>query len=184
MTTSRSFTCLVSYFLLTLDSGLPWRPNSTEDQAATERHAAFQIGIFADPIYTTGDWPTLMTDILPPSILPRLTEEEKADILGECDPPLDDSLTEDTTGSADFFAIDSYRNLYVAAPLDGLNACLTNASHPLWPACNMPMFVDPDGWAAGISPDPLTQDWALYTPNTMRALLKDLQRMWPTKKIV
>lgn len=49
---------------------------------ATERHAAFQIGIFSDPVYKTGDWPKPMTDILPPSILPRFTAEEKKDNLG------------------------------------------------------------------------------------------------------
>jgi hypothetical protein len=63
-------------------SGIPWRSNSTEDKEAVDRHAAFQIGVVSDPVYTTGDWPKLMTDILPPSILPRFTEQEKKDLLG------------------------------------------------------------------------------------------------------
>jgi beta-glucosidase len=63
-------------------SGTPWRANTTDDATAVERHAAFRIGAFADPIYTTGDWPKIMTDTLPPSYLPRFTEAEKQDLLG------------------------------------------------------------------------------------------------------
>jgi len=63
-------------------SGVPWRPNSTEDREAVERHADFQIGIFSDPLYKTGDWPKRMLDTLPPDYLPRFTEQEKKDNLG------------------------------------------------------------------------------------------------------
>jgi beta-glucosidase len=74
---------------------MPWRANNTEDQEAVERHAAFHIGIFSDPIYKTGDWPKIMTDTLPPAILLRFTEEEKKYLLGlscsyifsDCSPP-------------------------------------------------------------------------------------------------
>ncbi|KAJ3488781.1 hypothetical protein NLJ89_g11582 [Agrocybe chaxingu] len=62
--------------------GPPWRANSTEDAEASERRTAFQIGIFADPVFKTGDWPKILTDTLSPEYLPRLTEEEKKDILG------------------------------------------------------------------------------------------------------
>jgi hypothetical protein len=61
---------------------MPWRANNTDDIAAVERHAAFRIGAFSDPAYTTGDWPKIMTDTLPPSYLPRFTEQEKKDNLG------------------------------------------------------------------------------------------------------
>ncbi|KAK7049291.1 hypothetical protein VNI00_005892 [Paramarasmius palmivorus] len=61
--------------------GIPWRANSTDDIEAVERHTAFQIGIFADPVFK-GDWPKMLTDTLPESYLPRFTEEEKNDILG------------------------------------------------------------------------------------------------------
>ena len=37
------------------NSGIPWRPNSTDDALAIERHVAFRIGVFSDPLYTTGD---------------------------------------------------------------------------------------------------------------------------------
>ncbi|KAL0578183.1 hypothetical protein V5O48_003814 [Marasmius crinis-equi] len=146
--------------------GPPWRANSTDDAEAAERHAAFQIGVFADPIYGTGDWPKILTDTLPPSFLPRLTEEEKKDIFG----------------SADFFAIDSYRTQRIAAPDDGLEACLNDTSHPLWPSCNQVVNFDENGWANGVSADPAA-DWLQATPNLLRQSLRELQERWPTKKM-
>ncbi|KAJ7176777.1 glycoside hydrolase superfamily [Mycena filopes] len=148
--------------------GIPWRSNNTDDVLAVERHAAFRIGVFSDPLYTTGDWPKIMTDTLPPDYLPRFTEQEKKDNLG----------------SADFFAIDSYREQFIAAPPDGLDACVSNSSHPLWPECHSVVLFDSNaGWAAGISPDPLSDSWLQATPNTLRSFLKGLQTRWPTKKM-
>ncbi|KAJ7182822.1 glycoside hydrolase superfamily [Mycena crocata] len=148
--------------------GIPWRRNTSDDALAVERHVAFRIGVFSDPLYTTGDWPKIMTDTLPPDYLPRFTEAEKKDNLG----------------SADFFAIDSYREQWVSAPLDGLDACLANVSHPLWPECHLVVLQDSNaGWAAGISPDPLSETWLQATPNTLRTYLKGVQTRWPTKKM-
>ncbi|KAF9466011.1 glycoside hydrolase family 1 protein [Collybia nuda] len=148
--------------------GIPWRANNTDDIEAVERHAAFRIGIFSNPAYTTGDWPKIMTDTLPPSYLPRLTASEKKDALG----------------SADFFAIDPYRTQWVAAPPGGVAACVKNTSHPLWPECHTVMLFDSGaGWAAGPSPDPLSESWLQATPNFLRGTLKDLQKRWPTKKM-
>ncbi|KAF8900765.1 glycoside hydrolase superfamily [Gymnopilus junonius] len=146
--------------------GIPWRANNTEDLMAVERHAAFRIGAFSNPAYTTGDWPTIMTDTLPPSFLPRFTAEEKKDLLG----------------SADFFATDAYRTQFVTAPPDGIASCVSNMSHPLWPECHTVVEYDVNGWAAGISPDPVS-DWLQATPNFLRQSLRDLQARWPTKKM-
>ncbi|KAG5653222.1 hypothetical protein H0H81_001699 [Sphagnurus paluster] len=149
--------------------GTPWRSNSTDDIAAVERHAAFRIGAFSDPLYKTGDWPKIMTDTLPPSYLPRFTEAEKKDLLG----------------SADFFAIDAYRSQWIKAPADGLAGCIKNSSHPAWPECHTPVLYDSNsGWAAGPSPDPLSDEWLQATPNTLRQSLRELQKRWPTKKLV
>lgn len=148
--------------------GIPWRANNTDDIAAVERHAAFRIGAFSDPAYTTGDWPEIMTDTLPPSYLPRFTQAEKKDLLG----------------SADFFAIDAYRTQWIAAPPDGLAGCVRNVSHPMWPECHTAVLFDSNaGWAAGPSPDPLSETWLQATPNFLRASLRDLQRRWPTEKM-
>ncbi|KAF8656651.1 hypothetical protein AX16_002456 [Volvariella volvacea WC 439] len=147
--------------------GIPWRRDNAEDREAVERHAAFQIGMFSDPIYTTGDWPQILKDTLPPSYLPRFTEQEKKDILG----------------TADFYAIDAYRTQWVRAPPDGLKACVRNPSHPLWPTCNTPVEFDSGaGWAAGPSPDPRT-NWLQATPQFLRESLKELLRRWPSKKL-
>ena len=155
--------------------------NNTDDIAAVERHAAFQIGAFADPVFTTGDWPQILTDTLSPEYLPRFTEEEKKDILG----------------TADFFAIDSYRTYYVRAPSDGLAACVNNSAHPNWPTCNIEtqysydpsnLFggdgrLDNVGWAVGPAADPLS-DWLQATPQFLRDSFKEYHRRWPSNKIV
>ncbi|KAJ7251123.1 glycoside hydrolase family 1 protein [Mycena haematopus] len=148
--------------------GIPWRSNTSGDALAVERHAAFRIGVFADPLYTTGDWPKIMTDTLPPDYLPRFTDQEKKDNLG----------------SADFFAIDSYREQWIAAPDEGIDACISNSSDPLWPECHSVVLFDSNaGWAAGISPDPLSDSWLQATPNTLRSFLKGLHTRWPTNKM-
>lgn len=153
-----------------------------------ERHVAFRIGVFSDPLYTTGDWPKIMTDTLSPEYLPRFTEAEKKDNLGLS--PLSHSIqvkytNTGITGSADFFAIDSYREQFIAAPLDGLDTCVSNTSHPLWPECHSVVLFDSSaGWATGISPDPLSDSWLQATPNTLRSYLKGVQTRWPTKKMV
>ncbi|CAK5276679.1 unnamed protein product [Mycena citricolor] len=148
--------------------GVPWRANSTEDALAVERHAAFRIGAFADPAYTTGDWPKILTDTLPPDYLPRFTPQE----------------IKDNLGTADFFATDCYRSQYVVAPAEGIDACVANSSHPLWPECHDVVLFDSSnaGWAVGVSADPRSS-WLQATPNTLRGLLKGLHTRWPSKKM-
>ncbi|KAJ3889106.1 glycoside hydrolase family 1 protein [Lentinula edodes] len=148
--------------------GIPWRANNTDDIDAVERHAAFQIGVFADPIFVTGDWPQILKDTLPPDYLPRLTEEEQKDI----------------QGTADFFAIDAYRTFYIAAPPDGLSACINNSSHPDWPTCNLETQYDSNaGWAVGPAADPLS-DWLQATPQFLRDSFREYHKRWPSPKIV
>lgn len=95
---------------LVLQSGIPWRSNTTDDSLAVERHAAFRIGAFSDPVYKTGEfcllslglisdehhnlgtWPKIMTDTLPPDYLPRFSEAEQKDLLGESSSPNNTSL--------------------------------------------------------------------------------------------
>ena len=49
---------------------------------AVERHVAFGLGLVADPVFRTGDWPDIVKETLPESILPQFTEEEKRDLKG------------------------------------------------------------------------------------------------------
>ncbi|KAK0475774.1 glycoside hydrolase superfamily [Armillaria novae-zelandiae] len=147
--------------------GTPWRSNSTEDALAVERHAAFEIGLFSNPVHTTGDWPDIVKDTLPAEYLPRFTDQEKIDILG----------------SADFFSIDSYFSLWVKAPDTGIDACVANLSHPLWPVCNEPTYFDSDyGWPSGPVGDPVTIPLQA-APVAIRALLKGLHSRWPSNKL-
>ncbi|KAG7440794.1 glycoside hydrolase [Guyanagaster necrorhizus] len=147
--------------------GTPWRSNSSEDALAVERHAAFQIGIFSNPVYTTGDWPDIVKDTLPAEYLPRFTDQEKSDILG----------------SADFYAIDAYRSQWVKAPDEGIDACVANSSDPLWPVCNEIVFYDSDfGWATGPGADPMAS-WLQATPVAIRSLLQGIHTRWPSNKL-
>lgn len=55
----------------------------------------------------------------------------------------------------------------------------------MWPECNTPVMFDSNaGWAAGASPDPLSQDWLQSTPNLLRTSLLKLHQRWPTDKMV
>ncbi|KAK0186388.1 glycoside hydrolase superfamily [Armillaria mellea] len=147
--------------------GTPWRSNLTEDALAVERHAAFQLGLFANPVYTTGDWPDIVKETLPAEYLPRFTDEEKSDLLG----------------SADFFAIDAYHSLWVKAPDEGIDACIADSSHPLWPVCNEPVYFDSDyGWPEGPAGDPAATSLQT-TPVAIRALLKEIYARWPSDKM-
>jgi beta-glucosidase len=88
-------------------------------------------------------------------------------------------------GSADFYAIDSYRSSWVVAPDDGIAACVKNTLHPLWPECHdVRLFDSNAGWAGGPNPDPAAESWLLATPQVLRPYLKELQTRWPTNKMV
>ena len=56
--------------------------NSSDDAQAVERDVAFGLGFFATPVFSTGDWPQIALDTLPPEVLPRFTDAEKALIKG------------------------------------------------------------------------------------------------------
>ena len=87
-------------------------------------------------------------------------------------------------GSADFYAIDSYRSSYVRAPEGGIDACVNNPSDPNWPQCNEAVLYDGDeGWLEGPAADPRT-DWLASTPQGVRGLLNELHKRWPSPKLV
>lgn len=148
--------------------GKPWRTNTTEDFEAVERNVAFWLGMYSEPVYGSGDWPEIMKETLNETMLPRFTEEQKAEI----------------KGSADFFAVDLYRSLWVAAPENGIAACVGNSSDPNWPTCYLQMTYDSEtGWPIGIA---ATQSatWLWATPQRVRFELKEMKRRWPYDKIV
>ncbi|KAL5480934.1 hypothetical protein ACEPAI_9875 [Sanghuangporus weigelae] len=147
--------------------GQPWRTNTTEDFEAVERNVAFWLGMYSEPVYGLGDWPDIMKETLNETILPRFTEEQKREI----------------KGSADFFAVDLYRSLFIAAPENGIAACVANSSDPNWPGCNVQMSYDAaTGWPVGIAATETTP-WLIATPQSVRFELKEMQRRWPYDKI-
>ncbi|ORY32853.1 glycoside hydrolase superfamily [Naematelia encephala] len=147
--------------------GIPWRDGNQDDIEAVERHQAYQIGIFAEPIYNTGDWPDLIKHDLPPEILPRFNQSQK-DLI---------------KGSADFFAIDGYRDGYVQVVDGGVEACVANISNPLWPVCNQVNFFDstPAAWGIGNFGNWPTTPWLQNTWQFVRPFLADLVNRYPTK---
>jgi hypothetical protein len=169
-------------------SGKQWRANSTEDAQALERNAAFYIGLFSEPVYGSGDWPELVKEALNETYLPRFTDEEKAEIKGAapfltCHPELTLAMRI-FTGSADFFAIDLYRSVWIAAPPNGIDACLANSSDVNWPACNVQMVYDAqNGWPVGYAAEN-SASWLFATPQNVRHELKELKTRWPYDKIV
>ena len=69
-------------FLMSWNRNVPLT-NSTEDENARERDVAFGLGLYAEPVFGTGNWPEIALETLPPSILPRFTAEEQSLIKGE-----------------------------------------------------------------------------------------------------
>lgn len=88
----------LSFFTVWLE---PADPNSASDKQASERALAFELGVFAKPIFIDGDYPEVVKSQIasmskrqgyPSSRLPEFTEEEKKMI----------------KGTADFFAVQYY----------------------------------------------------------------------------
>ncbi|PBK89630.1 glycoside hydrolase family 1 protein [Armillaria gallica] len=126
-----------------------------------------RIGPFLNPIHITGDWPDITKETLPAEYLPRFTDEEKKVLLG----------------STDFFAFDVYSTVWVKAPDDGIDACVTNTSHPLWPGCNEHVYFDSDyGWSTGPAAGPQANS-VEATPVPVRTWLKDIHSRWPSNKM-
>ena len=178
------FTFCYQVILLIEDaSNLPLT-NTSEDAEAVERDVDFGLGLYATPVFLTGDWPATVSDTLSPEILPRFTDAEKALIKGMSrEPDFSYVNYQLWTGSADFFAIDSYTNFYVAAPPNGIESCTSNMSDPNWPSCAIEVQYDLNGWSAGYNADP-GSSWLQVTPKTLSIYLKEIYKRWPSKEIV
>ena len=83
-------------------------------------------------------------------------------------------------GSADFLATDPYSSQFVRAPPGGFDACIANENDPLWPSCEESVGFDVNGWPVGVAGDREN----LATPLRLRGELREIQKRWPTKKIV
>lgn len=89
-----------------------------------------------------------------------------------------------TVGSADFFAIDLYSSAWIAAPENGIEACIANSNDPNWPACNVQQLYDAGtGWPVGIAAE-LAATWLRATPQNVRHELQQLKKHWSFDKVV
>lgn len=137
--------------------------NSTEDAEATQRAYDFNEGWFADPVYLTGDYPTSLNEYVS-TFLDPFTDEQKEAI----------------KGSADLFAHDAYTSQFYFAPSDGLDACLGNDSHPLYPGCFNTTYTYSDadgGWLIGAAADPLSS-WLHKATDWVPVLLHYINTTW------
>jgi hypothetical protein len=102
------------------------------DYTASKRYQDWILGILANPIFLGENYPDIFfntTDVN----LTALTAEELNYI----------------NGTADFFSIDAYTPQYATSPPNGIDACVSNSSDPLWPTCVVNTNVGPDGWLMG-----------------------------------
>lgn len=97
-----------------------------------------------------------MKDTLSDDVLLALTQDEKEMVKGSCD----------------FFAIDGYTSFY-AFGIDDFEACVSNSSHPGYPACAGSASTNPDGFPIGPAADP-GASWLYNTPTGLRRFLKKI----------
>lgn len=140
--------------------------DSKEDKEAADRAADFLLGIIAKPVFVDGDYPMLCKETLG-SLLPPLTAEEQMLL----------------KGSADFYIQNLYDVPMAKAAPNGIEACASNRSDPLWPVCRDESleytFLVPDGWSNGQPSDPLTRTFS-NTWFAIRDQLKYLAETYPS----
>lgn len=137
--------------------------NSTDDAQAVQRAYDFNEGWFADPIFLTGTWPDTLNEYLS-TFLDPFTDDEKALI----------------KGSTDLFAHDAYTAQFYFAPDGGLDACLGNASNPLYPGCFNTSYTYSSadgGWLVGAAADPLAS-WLHRATDWVPAMLHLIRDRW------
>ena len=137
--------------------------NSTADAQAVQRAWDFFEGWFADPIFLTGDYPASVKAYVS-AFLPPFTDAQKASI----------------NGSADFFAHDAYTSQFYMAPDSGMESCIGNATHPLYPACYNTTYTysaADGGWNIGPAADPRSS-WLHKATDWVPAFLHYVQDTW------
>lgn len=138
--------------------------NSPDTAAAVQRAYDFNDGLWATPVFLTGDFPESVKDYVS-GFLPAFTAEQKAQI----------------NGTSDIFMIDAYgTGGFVTVPEDGgLQACISNASHPSYPRCygGVSTYPGANYWPTGPAVDPCAS-WLAYGTDWVPAMLKTYQEMF------
>jgi beta-glucosidase len=137
------------------------RTDSSADAEAVARAWAFNEAWFADPVFLTGDYPSQLKDFVS-GFLPAFTPDQIAQI----------------NGTSDIFAHDAYTSDFVMAPDSGIEACVANSSHELYPGCyNTTKLYAGDYWAIGPAGDPGTP-WLNKATDWVPAFLRYMQDTW------
>ncbi|KAF3054002.1 hypothetical protein E8E11_006067 [Didymella keratinophila] len=139
------------------NSGNYYEANSTSpgDIEARQRNFDFSIGWFGGP-WTDGDYPASLKSTLG-DLLPNFTQAEKDLIKGSCD----------------FYAIDPYSSFLAFEVPGGLDACVSNRSHPSFPDCAGSASLAPNGFPVGPAADP-SMSWLYSAPSGVRRFLKHI----------
>jgi hypothetical protein len=122
---------------------------------ARQRNFDFSIGWFGGP-WTDGDYPASLKSTLG-DLLPNFTQDEKDMIKGSCD----------------FYAIDPYSSFLAFEVPGGLDACVSNRSHPSFPDCAGSASLAPNGFPIGPAADP-SMSWLYSAPAGVRRFLKHI----------
>jgi len=134
--------------------------NQPSDINATQRAWDFSEGWFANPVYVNGDYPQSVKEYVSTFGL-NFTDEQKELI----------------KGTADNFSEDAYIFAFYSAPDVGIDNCLAESSHPLYPYCFDISYTGPTGWLVGASSDPSTP-WIQSATEWVPALLRYIQETW------
>ena len=140
--------------------------NSTADALAVQRSWDFNEGWFATPVFLNGSYPYYLDQYVSTFLRP-LNQSEK------------DSLV----NTSDIFAHDAYTSQFYFAPDGGIDACVANASHPLYPSCFNPPYAyasSAGGWNIGPAADP-GSPWLHKATDWVPAFLGYLDTTWPSR---
>ncbi|MCO5565716.1 hypothetical protein L7F22_019390 [Adiantum nelumboides] len=144
-----------------------YRDGNKNDQKARERVQDFYFGLFAEPIYLTGQYPGIIRDEIPKGWLPIITDEDRKRI----------------KGSADFMATDFFSSRITKSTerQGGFEKCVGNITHIAWPACTDFTDTLSDGTLIGERSDKSTEKWLMNTAGQLRDHLRCLAERYPTK---
>ena len=139
--------------------------DSSADALAVQRAWDFNEGWFANPVFINGDYPSTLKAYTS-TFLRNFTSEEQ-------------SLLK---GSADLFAHDAYTSQFFFAPDAGIDACITNSSHPHYPSCANTSYTGPTGWNIGYAADP-GSPWLHIATDWVPAFLRYIHDTWKPSSI-
>lgn len=132
--------------------GVPRDPKNQSDVDAANHFNEFQLGTFANPIFLGKDYPEAYKMTIPDYV--PLSAEDLAYM----------------NGTADFLGIDPYTATVVSQPSNGIAACASNTTDPLFPYCVVESTLTTTGWNIGYR----SQSYVYITPTYLRTYLNYL----------